>query len=438
MTEQQNSSGSMENTTTEETVNSVQQVDQQTDQQQKTATETYAFSANKKEKEEKKKEQEKKSSGLITGAIAIAIILAIGGGTYYLTQQKMSATVQQFADDNAQLKAQIAQLKQQQSANDAKIDQFIQAQATQSDQLKQQEVALQQNMEELQKRISALSNSDVKSWLLAQADFLVKMAERKLWNDQDVLTAMALLKNADASLAEMNDPSLLEIRRAINSDITTLATVSQIDFDGIILRLSQLANQVDNLRIGDNNRDGAPMDSENSSSELSTSLSDWRQNLTKSWKGFMDNFVTVRRRDSNTMPLLAPDQDIYVRENIRAQLLIAAQAVPRHQESTYKQSLEAVSTWVRAYFNESDPSTIAFLQELDTLIEQPISLSIPDELHSQPLLDKLVQKRIRSLLAGSETTASSASTPIEADAQTEAQNAEPAADTVQPNEQPEG
>ncbi|WP_260682195.1 uroporphyrinogen-III C-methyltransferase, partial [Klebsiella pneumoniae] len=40
-------------------------------------------------------------------------------------------------------------------------------------------------------------------WLLAQADFLVKLAGRKLWSDQDVTTAAALLKSADASLADM-------------------------------------------------------------------------------------------------------------------------------------------------------------------------------------------------------------------------------------------
>lgn len=61
----------------------------------------------------------------------------------------------------------------------------------------------------------------------------------------------------------------------------------------------------------------------------------------------MDNFITIRRRDDTAVPLLAPNQDIYLRENIRSRLLVAAQAVPRHQEETYRQALENVS-WVRA------------------------------------------------------------------------------------------
>ncbi|MCT6557404.1 uroporphyrinogen-III C-methyltransferase, partial [Staphylococcus aureus] len=58
------------------------------------------------------------------------------------------------------------------------------------------------------------------------------MAGRKLWSDQDVTSAAALLKSADASLADMNDPSLLDVRRAITEDISTLSTLTQVDYDG--------------------------------------------------------------------------------------------------------------------------------------------------------------------------------------------------------------
>ncbi|MEX6368871.1 uroporphyrinogen-III C-methyltransferase [Providencia huaxiensis] len=37
---------------------------------------------------------------------------------------------------------------------------------------------------------------------LVQADFMVKMAGRKLWNDRDPVTAAVLLKSADSSLAK--------------------------------------------------------------------------------------------------------------------------------------------------------------------------------------------------------------------------------------------
>jgi uroporphyrin-3 C-methyltransferase len=195
----------------------------------------------------------------------------------------------------------------------------------------------------------------------------------------------------------MNDPSLINARRAITEDIASLAAVSQVDYDGIILKVNQLSNQIDNLRLADNNDDDTPMDSD--SSELSSSISEWRINLQKSWQNFMDSFITVRRRDETAVPLLAPNQDVYLRENIRSRLLVAAQAVPRHQEETFKQALDNVSTWVRAYYDTNDATTTAFLEEVDKLSQQNITMNVPDKLESQPVLEKLMQTRVRNLLA---------------------------------------
>ncbi|MGG8885083.1 uroporphyrinogen-III C-methyltransferase, partial [Escherichia coli] len=75
-------------------------------------------------------------------------------------------------------------------------------------------------------------------------------------------TAAALLERVDASLAETNDLILITVRRAMTDDIASLSAVSQVDYDGIVLKLNQLSNQVDNLRLADNDSDGSPMDSD--------------------------------------------------------------------------------------------------------------------------------------------------------------------------------
>ncbi|MBS0849929.1 uroporphyrinogen-III C-methyltransferase [Citrobacter sp. JGM124] len=332
-------------------------------------------------------------AGIALGAIAIAIALAVAGGVYhYGTSQ---ATSQTAASES--LANQLQTLQQQQATQQhAFSTQLAQQTAALQNALKQQAILTRQ-LDEVQDKVASLSGSDAQAWLLAQADFLVKMAGRKLWSDQDVTTAAALLKTADASLSDMNDPSVIPVRRALTDDIANLAKVSQVDYDGIILKLNQLSNSIDNLRLSDNYSDDSPMDSDNG--ELSGTLTEWRQNLVKSWDSFMDSFITIRRRDETAIPLLAPNQDIYLRENIRSQLLVAAQAVPRHQQEIYKQALETVSTWVRAYYDTDDESTKAFLAELDTLLDQNINMDLPESLQSQALLEKLVQTRVRSLFA---------------------------------------
>jgi len=332
-------------------------------------------------------------TSLALSAIAIAIALAAGIGLYGLV--KKQATNQTATSDA--LVTQVTALQQAQQTQKAELDAVIKQQAAQLADANRQQAELTKQLDEMQQKVATISGTDAKTWLLAQADFLVKLAGRKLWSDQDVTTAAALLKSADASLGDMNDPSLITARRALTQDIASLGTVSQVDYDGIILKVNQLSNQIDNLRLADNNDDDSPMDSD--SSELSSSLSEWRINLQKSWQNFMDSFITVRRRDETTVPLLAPNQDVYLRENLRSRLLVAAQAVPRHQEETYKQALDNVSTWVRAYYDTDDATTTAFLEDVDKLSQQNITMNVPDKLASQPILEKLMQTRVRNLLA---------------------------------------
>lgn len=351
------------------------------------------------------KENGGSKTSLALSAIAIAIALAAGIGLYGLT--KTQATRQSEA--SAGLSSQIAALQKAQENQKSELEGIIKQQADQLTQAQRQQDALAKKLEEVQEKVAVISGSDAKTWLLAQADFLVKLAGRKLWSDQDVTTAAALLKSADASLADMNDPSLISARRAITDDIASLSAVSQVDYDGIILKVNQLANQIDNLRLADNNDDDTPMDSD--SDELSSSISEWRVNLQKSWQNFMDSFITVRRRDETAVPLLAPNQDVYLRENIRSRLLVAAQAVPRHQEETYKQALDNVSTWVRAYYDTEDATTKAFLEDVDKLSQQSITMNVPESLQSQALIEKLMQTRVRNLMAQPAETQPSAPAP---------------------------
>ena len=332
-------------------------------------------------------------TSLALSAIAIAIALAAGVGLYGLVKNQAS---NQTATNDA-LVSQVTALQKAQETQKTDLEAVIKQQADALTAANNKQAELTKQLDEVQQKVATISGTDAKTWLLAQSDFLVKLAGRKLWSDQDVTTAAALLKSADASLADMNDPSLINARRAITEDIASLAAVSQVDYDGIILKVNQLSNQIDNLQLADNNDDDSPMDSDGT--ELSSSISEWRINLQKSWQNFMDSFITIRRRDETAVPLLAPNQDVYLRENIRSRLLVAAQAVPRHQEETYKQALDNVSTWVRAYYDTDDATTTAFLEEVDKLSQQNITMNVPDKLESQPVLEKLMQTRVRNLLA---------------------------------------
>ncbi|MDX7991260.1 uroporphyrinogen-III C-methyltransferase [Xenorhabdus littoralis] len=335
-----------------------------------------------------------KRYGWVGTTLSIAISLAVGvGGLYiYYHHKQQNAALN---TENTALQQQIASLTQQQSADKQNFDAKFEELNTALQQANSQNQRLDNRIEELHSRVAVLSNTNIENWRLAQANSLVKMAGRKIWSEQDITTAIALLKDADQNLAEMDDPSLFFAREAIMADIDSLTKIKQIDLEGIILTLNQLSNQVDNLRLEDKVEQGAPMEKNNR--EITASLSDWSKNLRNSLSSFMDNFIIIAPRDNNKEALLAPNQDIYLRENIRSKLLIAAQAVPRHQVEIYKKALGSVGEWVRTYFATSAPDTISFLNDVDSLEQKPLSADVPEHLRSQSILADLVRKRIYNL-----------------------------------------
>lgn len=52
-----------------------------------------------------------------------------------------------------------------------------------------------------------------------------------------------------------------------------------------------------------------------------------------------------------------------------------------------------------AYYDTDDATTKAFLDEVDQLSQQNISMDLPETLQSRAMLEKLMQTRVRNLLA---------------------------------------
>lgn len=309
----------------------------------------------------------------------------------------------------------------------------------------------EQNIHNINERLTSMSATNYSVWLISQANYLVHLAGRKIWNEHDYATARLLLKNADVSLAQANDPSLIPARQAINEDINSLSKVSLIDYDGIIMQLVGLSESLNKLPLAGNYKqinlgmtqhDGAvtptqtaPSDTDitraqniNSESDLdkqgiTSSISDWSSNFLTSTKAFLAKFFTIEKmdeKDNNFKTCLSKagldekqmlrcqilkdplslEQSLYLRENIRFRLLIAAQAVPRHQELIYQRALSDAALWVNAYFDDKAPSVKTFLDDLNTLLNQSISdQSVPNQLESTNELEKLMRTRVHSMLA---------------------------------------
>ena len=338
-----------------------------------------------------------KKSGTGLSLLAILIALGVGGAGYYFGQQKVDEFQQKLTALETQINnktvvsapaqevkfdtTQLAQLESANKATQNKIAQVEELINAKSHEL----VGLQSQINKVSAQANAQQPTD---WLFSEADFLLNNALRKLVLDNDVDTAVSLLKLADETLAKVNNSQSAAIRSAINQDLKQLLSVTGIDQNAVMQKLSQLANTVDELPVLDVN-----FGDDQNATKLSDSLSDWAENAEKSATSFLNHFIRISpKHGADRKELLAPNQDIYLRENIRLRLQLAIMAVPRQQNELYKQSLEAVASWIRSYFDTNAEVTQSFLKSVDELSELSIYVDVPSQLQSLSMLDKYLNR----------------------------------------------
>lgn len=340
--------------------------------------------------------EQKSSGGKAIGLLALLVALSVGGAGYYFgTQQfaswekklnqvaeKATANSGQTVVEVPNFDAEKAQLVQLNSDYQNAVERLAQLEREQNA-YKQQINALESQV----KKLGANPTAEPTAWLLSDADFLLNNALRKMVLDNDIDTAKSLLTEADNVLGQVADPKVLAVREAVKADLNQLARLNQVDQNNLMQRLAQLANLVDEMPIVENDVEGKGND------DVSDSLEDWQQNIEKSANSFLNHFIRISDKGAEQDKVfIAPNQDIYLRENIRLRLQIAMMTIPRQQNELYKQSLDAVSTWVRSYFDGQNAKVKHFLQEMDELMEQSIYIDAPTRLQSLTLLEQLLNK----------------------------------------------
>ena len=335
-----------------------------------------------------------KKNGTALSLLAILIALGVGGAGYYIGQQqvtdfqkKLIVLENQVGESASRVTSnekneQVNQLESGLKAMQEKVIQLEEFNKSKTEEI----TTLQAQIKQVGQLASAQQPND---WLFSEVDFLLNNALRKLILDNDVDTAISLLKLADETLVKINNTQANSVRNAINQDLKELLSLSSVDQNSVMQKLSQLANTVDELQVLNVNFDDTP----ENNNKLSDSIEDWQQNVEKSATSFLNHFIRISPKQSaNKKELLAPNQDIYLRENIRLRLQLAIMAVPRQQDELYKQSLDAVSSWVRSYFDTNSETTQNFLKSVDELSELSIYVDVPEQLASLTLLDKYLNR----------------------------------------------
>ncbi|GGJ05225.1 uroporphyrinogen III methylase [Shewanella hanedai] len=321
------------------------------------------------------------SWGFLFNLILILLLtFATLGGGYYLHQElnKQTDRAQSLAQELkfalAEPSKQISRLDQEQRQTEIKLNQELEI--INADQLR------------LNDRVAKLALRNPNHWMAEEAKYLVRMAGSKLWLEKDPSTAASLLKAADQRIESMKDPALIPLRKALANDIAEVSIIKSTDIAGTILMLDNMIENLDQLPL--NRADITNAASKVDNPEMTESLDDWQSNLAKSWQELIEDFIVVRKRTTDIAPLLKPDEQWYLVENIKNKLLQSQLALYRQDEVNYRQSLSLARKWVYQYFDLKNIQTEETLAALDALSTLEIQTPKIQQFASTPLLQQLV------------------------------------------------
>jgi len=317
-------------------------------------------------------------------AIVLAILaLAATAAVFYRddTRRELSDfRIQALIQDQGAALSQLRQLLSDQRADDRAARGQLTGRIQQ----------LQSQLDTQQQRLVALAASDHSDWQLAEAENLMQLANQRLLLGGDIKAALEQLMAADAIIRKIDDSALLPTRAALAKDIAALKAVEVVDVEGTYLTIAAVADQAEQLHLVKsmdmNEAPAAPAGVDDGWSErLQSGL---RAALAK-----LDQLVQIRRRDEPYKPLLAPQYEAALRQNLKLMFEQAQMALLSGNQKLYEHSLSKARDWLTTYFTVDEHATQAVATAIDELKARRITMALPDIAESRRELKAYLNNR---------------------------------------------
>lgn len=226
----------------------------------------------------------------------------------------------------------------------------------------------------------------------ADVERLLLIANDALALQRDVGTALEALRTADARLRMADDPVYADTRRALAGEIAALEAVPRTDVQGMAFALGGLQRELRSLspRLepvttrGEGAAAGAP----SADGEPRT----WRTFLGDLWDS-LRGLVVIRRSDGQEGPLIAPEQQVFLSQNLYLELEAARLALLERDQANFRQSLETARGWLVDHYDTAAPRVAAVIGRLDELAQAELDPAVPDISGSLAALRDAIERR---------------------------------------------
>ncbi len=228
-----------------------------------------------------------------------------------------------------------------------------------------QQIALEALYQELSRTRDESFLADVEQTLL--------VASQQLQLAGNVKSALIALQAADARLARLDRPQLAGLRKVLARDIERLKLVPHVDVIGISARLDYLMGTIDTLPLAMELRPAETATAKTSGADSNT----WSRLAREVWQDLRD-LVRIQNVERPDVPLLAPAQTYFLRENLKLRLLSARLALLARDEKSFKDDLKATRAWLTRYYDARDKAVSAVVTAVQQLNDSQINIELPD------------------------------------------------------------
>ena len=325
-------------------------------------------------------------------ALIIAIALALWSWQQWNNHQAVMQTLQSLKQDTAQLEDLYGDRGSQQSQRLQSLEEKL---ASQRELIATQQRQIDHNARELLEA----GNRTRTDWLLAEAEYLLRIANQRLMIEKDIRGAMSALEAADEVLTESDDIGVYPVRQQLAREILALKGLTGVDRTGLYLTLEAAINSIHQLTDQALISENAPGFVVSAAEGESAGTGEEPGAVVQAWnkvKATLMQVVVVRRMDEPVKPLLSPDQSAYARLNLQLMLEEAEMAVLRGNQPLYERALTKARTTIDDWYNASNPRVTALSETLAELAGKNVDPELPDISQSLDLLKERLAGRLNA------------------------------------------
>ncbi len=226
--------------------------------------------------------------------------------------------------------------------------------------------AMSQELNSLRSKVADTGAAALRSQILAEVSGMLRLAELRLQVAQDIDSATALVRSADAMLVKLTDAPVTAVRAQLADDLGALQAAQQGDSRKVYQQLGEAITQLATLTAVSKTA------SNDTTVKAPTSDKPSEPGWVNNTLDFLGQYFVITQRDAAITPLLSPEQIWFIRKSIELQLQQARMAALNNDAALYKVSLtEAQAAIAESLQGAGKEALLKKLAELQTATLRP-------------------------------------------------------------------